>query len=128
MFSILAVTMAQNDDAALQEIIEAVRVGWLEADGTPFREHFLDFKGAHYFEGGGQNHDLTDLIEHHVEPDADAFENFTLDFSNIEIHIENGFAGALVDTEIKATFKTDSRVIHNKGRGTYLFRVRRQPI
>jgi hypothetical protein len=115
-------TMAQDDDAQLREIIEAVRIGWLEADGTPFRQHFLDFEGARYFEGGGQNQGLTDLIEHHVEPEADAFENFSLDFSNIETHIENGFAWALVDTEIKATIKSDGRVIHNKGRGTYLFR------
>jgi len=115
-------TMAQDDDAQLREIIEAVRIGWLEADGTPFRQHFLDFEGARYFEGGGQNQGLTDLIEHHVEPEADAFESFSLDFSNIETHIENGFAWALVDTEIKATIKSDGRVIHNKGRGTYLFR------
>ena len=117
-----AITIAQDDDAALREIIEAVRIGWLEADGTPFREHFLDFEGARYFEGGGQNKGLTDLIEHHVEPEADAFESFSLDFTNIETHIENGFAWALVDTEIKATGKRDGRVIHNKGRGTYLFR------
>lgn len=122
MFAIPAITTAQDDDTALREIIEAVRVGWMEADGTPFREHFLDFKGARYFEGGGQNTGLTDLIEHHVEPEADAFESFSLDFSNIETHIENGFAWALVDTEIKATLKRDGRVIHNKGRGTYLFR------
>ena len=115
-------TMAQDDDAQLREIIEAVRIGWIEADGTPFRRHFLDFEGARYFEGGGQNNGLTDLIEHHVEPEADAFEDFSLDFTNIETHIENGFAWALVDTEIKATLKRDGRVIHNKGRGTYLFR------
>ena len=114
--------MAQDDDATLREIIEAVRVGWIEANGEPFREHFLDFEGARYFEGGGQNEGLTDLIEHHVEPEAGAFESFSLDFSNIETHIENGFAWALVDTEIKATLKRDGRVIHNKGRGTYLFR------
>ena len=122
IFTMPIVTMAQDDDAAVREIIEAVRIGWLEADGTPFREHFLDFEGARYFEGGGQNAGLTDLIEHHVEPEADAFENFELEFSNIETHIENGFAWALVDTEIKATLKIDGRVIHNKGRGTYLFR------
>ncbi len=115
-------TMAQDDDAQLREIIEAVRIGWMEADGTPFRQHFLDFEGARYFEGGGQNEGLTDLIKHHVEPEADAFESFSLDFSNIETHIEGGFAWALVDTEIKATLKRDGRVIHNKGRGTYLFR------
>ncbi len=117
-----AMAIAQDDDAALREIIEAVRVGWMEADGTAFREHFLDFEGARYFEGGGQNEGLTDLIEHHVEPEADAFESFSLEFSNIETHIENGFAWALVDSEIKATLKRDGKVIHNKGRGTYLFR------
>lgn len=115
-------TFAGSDDATLREIIEAVRVGWLEADGTPFRKHFLDFEGARYFEGGGQNTGLTDLIEHHAEPEADAFEDFSLDFTNIETHIEDGFAWALVNTEIKAKLKRDGRVIHNKGRGTYLFR------
>ena len=122
LLAVPAATMAQDDNAELRAIIEAVRIGWLEADGTPFREHFLDFEGARYFVGGGQNVGLTDLIEHHVEPEADAFENFSLEFSNIETHIENGFAWALVDTEIKATLKRDGRVIHNKGRGTYLFR------
>ena len=122
LVSVPVVTEAADDDAILREIIEAVRVGWLNADGTPFRKHFLDYEGARYFEGGGQNTGLTDLIEHHVEPEADAFENFSLDFSNIETHIETGFAWALVDTEIKATIKRDGRVIHNKGRGTYLFR------
>ena len=116
------ITMGQGDDAVLREIIEDIRIGWLEADGTPFRKHFLDFEGARYFEGGGQNEGLTDLIEHHVEPEADAFENFSLEFSNIETHIEHGFAWALVDTEIKATIKRNGQVIHNKGRGTYLFR------
>ena len=122
LLALPVMAVAQDDDAALKEIIEAVRVGWVEADGAPFRQHFLDFEGARYFEGGGQNEGLTDLIEHHVEPEADAFVNFSLDFSNIETHIEGGFAWALVDTEIKATLKSDGRVIHNKGRGTYLFR------
>ena len=122
IFSIPAIATEKDDNTALREIIEAVRIGWLEADGTPFREHFLDFNGARYFEGGGENTGLDDLIEHHVEPEADAFESFSLGFSHIETHIENGFAWALVDTEIKAKLKSDGRVIHNKGRGTYLFR------
>ena len=88
LLAVPATTMAQDDNAELRAIIEAIRIGWLEADGTPFREHFLDFEGARYFEGGGQNVGLTDLIEHHVEPEADAFENFSLEFSNIETHID----------------------------------------
>lgn len=122
MLALPTVTLAENDDTALRGIIEAVRVGWVEADGTPFRKHFLDFEGARYFEGGGQNTGLSDLIEHHVEPEGDAFEDFSLVFTNIETHIEGGFAWALVDSELKATLKKDGRVIHNKGRGTYLFR------
>lgn len=113
----------EDNDIALRSIIEAVRTGWIEADGAPFRKHFLDFEGARYFEGGGQNTGLTDLIEHHVEPEGDAFEDFSLVFSNIETHIENGFAWALVDSELIAKLKRDGRVIHTKGRGTYLFRL-----
>ena len=122
LLSLPLTVRAQDDDSTLRNIIEAVRVGWIEADGTPFRKHFLDFEGARYFEGGGQNVGLSDLIEHHVEPEAEAFESFSLEFSNIETHIENGFAWALVDTEIRAKLKSDGREIHNKGRGTYLFR------
>lgn len=117
LFSAPQAVWAQDDDSRLRNIIEAVRLGWIEADGTPFRKHFLDFKGARYFEGGGENAGLADLIEHHVEPEAEAFASFSLDFSNIETHIENGFAWTLVDTEIKAKLKSDGREIHNKGRG-----------
>ena len=99
------------NDVALKEIIEAVRNGWLQADGAPFREHFLDFEGARYIESGGQNNGLSDLIDHHVEPEADAFKNFILNFSNIETHIEGNFAWAIADTEIKATLKREFRVV-----------------
>lgn len=111
------------DDAALKEIIEAIRIGWLQADGEPFRENFLDFEGARYIESGGQNNGLTDLISHHVEPEADAFKKFTLNFINIETHIEGDFAWAIADTEIQATLKRDGRKIHNRGHETFLFRM-----
>lgn len=113
---------ASEDEKAIRSIIEEVRQGWLNADGAPFRAHFLDFEGARYFEGGGENTGLTDLIEHHVEPEADAFEGFELDFSNIQVHVEGDFAWALADTEIKATVRKDGRVIDNRGKATYLFR------
>jgi hypothetical protein len=58
----------------------------------------------------------------HVEPEADAFKNFTLNFSNIETHVEGDFAWAIADTEIKATLKSDGRKIDNKGHETFLFR------
>ena len=57
-----------SDSAALVAIIDAIEKGWEQGDGTPFREHYLDFPGARYVEGGGQNEGLTDLVEHHVEP------------------------------------------------------------
>ena len=113
---------ASDDEEAIRSIIEEVRQGWLNADGMPFRKHFLDFEGARYFEGGGENKGLTDLVEHHVEPEASAFDGFELNFSNIEVHIEGVFAWALVDTEIKAKVREDGRIIDNRGRATYLFR------
>jgi len=114
---------AQDDDsAALIEIIDAVEKGWEQADGTPFREHFLDFKGARYIESGGQNTGLTDLIEHHVEPEGDALDNLELNLSNVETHVEGDFAWAIADVEVKALVKRDQREIHNRGYETFLFR------
>ncbi len=114
---------AEDDDAAhLVAIIHAIERGWEEADGTPFREHFLDFEGARYIESGGQNAGLSDLVEHHVEPEGDALDSLELTFSKIETHIEGDFAWAVVNTEIKAVVKKDKRVIHNRGYQTFLFR------
>lgn len=114
---------AQEDDAvALTAIVHAVARGWEHGDGTPFREHFLDFEGARYFESGGQNTGLSDLVEHHVEPEGDALVSLDLVFSNIETHVEGDFAWVLANTEITATVKTDNREIHNRGYETFLFR------
>ena len=60
-----------HDPALLEGILEDVRVGWEQGDGTPFYTHLLDWDGARYFEGGGQNVGLRDLVENHVEPEAE---------------------------------------------------------
>jgi len=112
----------ETDSAALIAIIEAVEKGWEQADGRPFREHFLDVKGARYIESGGQNAGLSDLIEHHVEPEGDALDSLELNFSNVETHVEGDFAWAIADLEVKATVKRDQREIHNRGYETFLFR------
>ena len=114
---------AQEDDsAALIAIIDAVEKGWEQADGKPFWEHFLDFEGARYIESGGQNAGLTDLIEHHVEPEGDALDSLELNFSDVETHFEGDFAWAIANVEVKATVKRDQRGIHNRGNPTFLFR------
>lgn len=113
---------ADCDAADLIAIISAVEAGWEDADGTPFRKHFLDFPGARYIESGGQNEGLTDLVEHHVEPEGDALEGLDLSLTNIETHIEGDFAWAVADVEVKALVKKDQRRIHNRGYQTYLFR------
>lgn len=112
----------KNDEDQLREIITAVEKGWEQADGGPFREHFLDFDGARYIESGGQNVGLTDLVEHHVEPEGDALDSLELDFSNIVTHVEGDFAWAIADVEVKAVVKSDKREIHNRGYETFLFR------
>lgn len=124
LFSNMALAASdQSDEAQIKAIIEAIRVGWLEADGAPFRKHYLDFEGARYIKTGGQNEGLSDLINHHVEPEADAFENFELKITNPEAHLEgDNFAWVVTDSEIQAKVKRDGRIIHNKGHGTYLLR------
>ena len=115
----VAVVASVQDPALLEAILEDVRVGWEQGDGTPFYQHFLDWDGARYFEGGGENIGLEDLVVNHVEPEAEL--GLTLGFSNIETHFEGDFAWAVVDTEIRLT-TADGRDIHNRGHGTYLFR------
>lgn len=107
---------------ALVAIIAAVEKGWENGDGTPFRKHYLDFEGARYVESGGQNDSLTDLVEHHVEPEGEVFSDFDLIFSNIETHIEGDFAWAIADVELFATFRRDARSLHKRGYETFLFR------
>lgn len=114
---------AQEDDAAvLESIIQAIEKGWEQGDGAPFRDHYLDFDGARYVESGGQNEGLTDLVEHHVEPEGDALSNFELSLSNIETNFEGDFAWAITDVEVKATVNSDGREIHSRGYETFLFR------
>ncbi|MFQ5537953.1 MAG: YybH family protein [Gemmatimonadota bacterium] len=110
---------AHHDPALIEAILEDIRVGWEEGNGEPFYAHFLDWDGARYFEGGGENVGLQDLVEHHVEPEAEL--GLRLQFSNIQPHFEGDFAWALVDTDIQLT-TPDGREIHNQGHGTYLFR------
>ncbi len=110
------------DSAALISIIDAIEKGWEQGNGQPFREHYLDFDGARYIESGGQNKGLSDLVEHHVEPEGDALENFELNLSNVETHVEGDFAWAIADVELKALVKRDQREIHNRGYETFLFR------
>ena len=116
--------LAQEDDsAALVAIIDAVEKGWEQGDGTPFREHYLDYDGARYVESGGQNEGLTDLIEHHVEPEGDALDNFELMLSDVETHVEGDFAWAIANVEFKATLKSEQRALHSRGYETFLFRL-----
>ncbi len=122
----LKVAEAQEvDDAdrqALAEIIQSVERGWQQADGAPFRAHFLDFEGARYIESGGQNKGLADLIENHVEPEGDALSSFELRFSNIESHVESGLAWVVFDVELQATVNRTGEQIHRNGYSTYIFR------
>lgn len=114
-----ASTSPPEDAAAIEAILEDIRVGWEQGDGSPFYEHFLDWEGVRYFEGGGQNVGLRDLVENHVEPESEL--DLRLTFSNIQTHFEGAFAWAVVDTDIQLT-TSDGRAIHNRGHATYLFR------
>ena len=120
--TLLGYANANEDTEELVAIIGAIEAGWEQADGTPFRKHFLDFQGARYIESGGQNKGLTDLVEHHVEPEGDALEGLELSLTNIETHFEGDFAWAVADVEVTALVRKDQRRIHNRGYQTFLFR------
>jgi hypothetical protein len=122
VFSVASATAdTSNDRDALVGIIAAIERGWETADGTPFRTHFLDYEGARYIESGGQNEGLDDLVIHHVEPEGDALSGLDLTFSDIEVHVQDDFAWALADVEVRATVRKDNREIHNRGYETFLF-------
>ena len=116
---------ADKDKQAIMDIISGVKFGWENGDGTPFRKTFLDFKGARYIEGGGQNPGLESLVSHHVEPEKDAFDYLKLNFSNIEVNFEGkdkSFAWAIADTRFKAKIKSNGRELDKNGYQTFLFR------
>jgi len=111
--------MTDHNEALIKNIIDDIRLGWENGAGAALRKHFLDWDRARYFEEGDQNVRLEDLIVNHVEPEAEL--GLHLDFTDIQTHFEDNFSWAVVNTDIKLTTKS-GRNIHNKGRGTYLFR------
>lgn len=117
-----SVWASPNDEEAIRDIIAAVEYGWENGDGAPFRQHFLDFEGARYVESGGQNEGLDDLVTHHVEPEKDALEFLSLDFSDIDVHFEGGFAWAVANTRVKGKVRSNGREFDKAGFQTFLFR------
>lgn len=114
--------IADNDVDQIKNIINEIKLGWESGDGAPFKENYFDFKGARYIESGGQNEGLKDLIEHHVEPEKDALKFLTLDFSNIEVHLEHNFAWAVADTRVKGEVRKSGQIFDKSGYQTFLFR------
>ena len=113
---------SEQDESEIKKIIAAVKYGWENGDGQPFRQHFLDFPEARYIESGGQNEGLDDLVSHHVEPEKDSLVFLNLDFSNIEIHLENDFAWAIADTRVKGEVRKNGKTFDKSGYQTFLFR------
>jgi len=107
----------------IMHIIQRIKYGWENGDGSPFRKNYLDFKGARYVESGGQNAGLDSLVNHHVKPEKDSLEYLKLDFSNIEVNFEGDFfAWAIADTRVKGAVKNSDRKFDKSGYQTFLFR------
>jgi hypothetical protein len=120
--SLLAQDDKNHDKEAILKIIEGIKYGWENGDGKPFRDNFLDFKGARYIESGGQNAGLDSLVTHHVEPEKDALEYLKLDFSDIEVNFESDFAWAVATTRVKGKLRNSERTFDKSGFQTFLFR------
>jgi len=111
-----------GDEKQIKHIIDRIKYGWENGDGKPFRKHFMDFDGARYFESGGQNKGLDDLVEHHVEPEKDALVFLELHFSNIQIHIEDAMAWAVADTEVKGKVRKSGKTFDKTGFQTFILK------
>lgn len=111
-----------DDEAAIRSIIAGIKYGWENGDGKPFRKNYLDFDGARYIESGGQNKGLDDLVQNHVEPEKDNLEYLSLDFSELEIHVETDFAWAIANTRVKGKVRKSGREFDKSGYQTFLFR------
>lgn len=119
---ISSLALASDDDLAIKTIINDIKTGWETGSGEPFRKNFLDFDGARYFESGGQNEGLDDLINHHVEPEKDALTFLSLEFSDIEINYEKDFAWAVANTRVKGEVRKSGKKFDKAGYQTFLFR------
>ncbi len=116
---------SNKDREAIIDIISSIKYGWENGDSLPFRRSFLDFDGARYIEGGGQNRGLDSLVNHHVVPEKDALAYLKLDFSEVEIHFEGedkSFAWAIADTSVKGKVNKNGRTFDKTGFQTFLFR------
>lgn len=110
------------DEAAIATILQEVERGWETGDGQPFRAHFLDFDGARYFESGGQNVGLDDLVLHHVEPEKHAIEGLEVDFLDVTPHFEGDFAWVLADTRVAGKVLRTGEMLDRTGFATFLLR------
>lgn len=113
---------AESPETELRNIITDVELGWERADGAPFRKHFYDYPGARYFESGGENVGLDDLVDHHVLPEGEAIK-LELTFSNLQFNIHDRFAWVLVDTEVMGEVIKSGRSFHSKGFQTFVFQI-----
>jgi hypothetical protein len=110
------------DEAAIAAILQEVERGWETGDGAPFRQHFLDFEGARYFESGGQNVGLDDLVVRHVEPEKHAIEGLEVDFLEVTPHFAGDFAWVLADTRVAGRILRTGEVLDRTGFATFLLR------
>lgn len=111
-----------SDEAAIKQIIADIKYGWENGDGTPFRKHYLDYEGSRYVESGGQNEGLNDLVQNHVEPELDSLKFLSLNFTDIEVHVEQGFAWAVATTRVKGEVRRTGNTFDKSGHQTFLFR------
>jgi len=115
-------SFAGENESEIIQIIQDIKYGWENGDGTPFRRNYLDFKDSRYIESGGQNEGLDDLVKNHVEPEKDALEFLSLEFSDIEVHFETDFAWAVANTRVKGKVRESQKIFDKAGFQTFLFR------
>jgi ketosteroid isomerase-like protein len=106
----------------IKDIIAEVEKGWETGDGDMFRKHFLDSNETAYVKSGRKNIGLDDLIKNHVEPEKEALAFLSVDFSDVDVHFEQGFAWVLAATRVKGVVRQSGEMFDKTGHQTFLLR------
>ena len=115
--------MAQSaDEDAVRALVESMAEYAQAGDLDALGELYAPGEGVHIVEGSGVNHGWADYRDHHLEPELEEFENFTMRYYNVEPQVRGDVAWASFQYELAAG--TPNGDVEVAGRGTTILERR----
>ena len=106
----------ENEEQEVRQLLERVAQLMEAGDLEPLDDIFAEGRGVHIIEGAGVNHGWEEYRDHHLQPELEAFENFSYRYFAIEPRVKGDVAFAAFRYELKAD--TSDETIEIEGRGT----------